>query len=159
MKTDPLVMTAPVLIVERHTAHRASLEAALCDGFADLEVVDSGEAALVRLGMTNFGCIVLGSPIAVDFAGESSTMLELFDRIAPNLAHRLVVVANARATAVLQRAVAMQVHSILIDPFDPEELCDSVQRCVRGDPPPHRFRGAAEGVVEALRREHVATRW
>ncbi|HYC89090.1 MAG TPA: hypothetical protein VEO54_07755 [Thermoanaerobaculia bacterium] len=55
-------MTSSILIIEHHDDHRALLESALRGENVTIESVDTGEAALLRLGMSNFACVVLGSP-------------------------------------------------------------------------------------------------
>lgn len=132
-------MTASILIIEHHDDHRALLESALRDVSAAIESVDTGAAALVRLGMTDFDCIVVGSPVPVAFGSDSSTILDLFDLLAPNRASRLVVVTSSRSAEVVRRALKMQVHAVFVAPFDAAELRESVGGCLRGEAPPRRL--------------------
>jgi DNA-binding NtrC family response regulator len=134
-------MTSSVLIIEHHRDHRVLLESALRDDSVPIESVDTGEAALMRLGMTNFGCVVLGSPVPVTFGSESSTILDLFDLLAPNLASRLVIVTRAASAEIVRRALKMQVHAVFLAPFDGAELREVVHMCLRGEVPPRRLYG------------------
>jgi DNA-binding NtrC family response regulator len=147
-------MTSSILIVEHHEDHRALLESALRDGNVTTESVDTGEAALLRLGMSNFGCVVLGSPVPVAFGSESSTILDLFDLLAPNLASRLVIVTSARAAGIVRRALKMQVHAVFLAPFDASELRESVHMCLRGEVPPRRLYGTP-AEIEQLVTQHA----
>jgi DNA-binding NarL/FixJ family response regulator len=135
-------MTSSILIIEHHDGHRARIESALRGDSMTIESADTGEAALVRLGMTNFGCVVLGSPVPVTFGSESSTILDLFDLLAPNLASRLVIVTSAHSAEVVRRALKMQVHAVFLAPFDAAELLEVVRMCLRGEAAPRRLYGA-----------------
>lgn len=126
-------MNRCILVVEHHPTARGVLEFLLRDE-GEVQAVDSGEAALLRLGMTDFGCIVIRSPVAVDFGGESSTLLELFDRLAPNLASRVIVITHAGAIGVVNRAADLGVFAIFTEPFDAEAVRDAVRRCIAGEP-------------------------
>lgn len=146
-------MTPSILIVEHHDDHRALLESALRDDSVTIESVDTGEAALMRLGMTDFGCVVLGSPVPVTFGSESSTILDLFDLLAPNLASRLVIVTSSRAAAIVRRALKMQVHAVVLAPFDAAELREIVRMCLRGAAPPRRLYGAPAEIERLVLQE------
>jgi DNA-binding NtrC family response regulator len=143
-------MTSSILIIEHHDDHRALLESALRDGNVTTESVDTGEAALLRLGMSNFGCVVLGSPVPVSFGSESSTILDLFDLLAPNLASRLVIVTSARWAAIVRRALKMRVHAVFLDPFDAAELRAVVLMCLRGEVPPRRLYGTSVEIEQLV---------
>jgi DNA-binding NtrC family response regulator len=143
-------MTSAILIIERHEDHRALLSSALADENWPIESVETGEAALLRLGMSNFGCVVLGSPVPVTFGTESSTILDLFDLLAPNLASRLVIVTSAHAADIVRRALKMQVHAVFLAPFDAEELRAVVQMCLRGDEPPRRLYGTSSEIEQLV---------
>ena len=127
--TNP-AMSASILIIESHPAHRVAIETALAGLVPVVDSVATGDAALVRLGMHAYACVVIGSPVAVDFDGEASTMLELFDRLAPALAGRVVVITNAHASRIIERAAQMNVCAIVTAPFDRDELRHSVARCL-----------------------------
>lgn len=136
-------MTASILLIEHHADHRALLESALRDDSVHLESVDTGEAALMRLGMTDFTCVVLGSPVPVTFGNESSTILDLFDLLAPNLASRLVVVTRATAAKIVRRALKMEAYAVVLAPFDAAELREIVERCLRREVPARRLYGTS----------------
>lgn len=140
----PGLMPDRILVVEHNLTRRTLLEAVLSGGAEVVATVDSGEAALVRLGMTDFACIIIGSPVEIDFAGETSTLLELFDRMAPNLASRIIVITHPEVTAVIRRARDLQVFAVFLDPFDAAELREAVRRCIRGEVPPRWLYGAPE---------------
>ena len=146
-------MTASILIIEHHEDHRALLESTLRDENVTIESVDTGEVALMRLGMSNFGCVVLGSPVPVTFGSESSTILDLFDLLAPNLASRLVIVTSARSTEIVRRALKMQVHAIFLAPFIAAELREVVHMCLRGDVPPRRLYGTSAEIEQLVARD------
>ncbi len=146
-------MTSSILIIERHDDHRALIESALRDESVTIESVDTGEAALMRLGMTDFGCVVLGSPVPVTFGSESSTILDLFDLLAPNLASRLVIVTSSRAADIVRRALKMQVHAVFLAPFDAAELREIVRMCLRGVVPPRRLYGAPAEIERLVIQE------
>ncbi len=146
-------MTSSILIIERHDDHRALIESALRDESVTIESVDTGEAALMRLGMTDFGCVVLGSPVPVTFGSESSTILDLFDLLAPNLASRLVIVTSSRAADIVRRALKMQVHAVCLAPFDAAELREIVRMCLRGVVPPRRLYGAPAEIERLVIQE------
>ena len=150
-------MTSSVLIIEHHGDHRAQLESALRGASATIESADTGEAALMRLGMSNFGCVVLGSPVPVTFGSETSTILDLFDLLAPDLASRLVVVTSARAAAIVRRALKMQVHAVFLVPFDPAELREIVDMCLRGDVPPRRLYGTSAEIERLVSQDPAET--
>lgn len=152
-------MGATVLIIEDHEVHRTTIETALRDLPFALESSDSGSGALMRLGMADYGCVVVGSPVDVEFAGERSTILEMFGRLAPALASRLIVIVDPRAMAVIQRAIHLQVYAIFLAPFDAAELRAAVQRCLTGDPPPRRLHGASDEVTTMLDDGNVAPSW
>lgn len=135
--------TSSILIIEHHDDHRALLESALRGDGITVASVDTGEAALLRLGMTDFGCVIIGSPVPVTFAAESSTILDLFDLLAPNLAPRLVVVTNAAAVDIIRRALRMQAYAVFIAPFDPDQLRATVGMCLRREVPSRRLHGTA----------------
>lgn len=143
-------MTSSVLIIEHHDDHRALLESALRGENVTIESVDTGEAALMRLGMSNFACVVLGSPVPVTFGSESSTILDLFDLLAPNLASRLVVVTSAGSAAIVRRALKMQVHAIFLAPFDTAELREVVGMCLRGEVPARRLYGTSAEIEQLV---------
>lgn len=143
-------MTSSILIIEEPRENRPTLDTIVRDGFATIESSRTGEAALMRLGMTSFDCVLLRSPVPVEFGRESSTMLDLFDRLAPNLASHLVVVTSADATDILRRAVQMQVCAIFVEPFDAAELRGVVKRCMAGDAPQRRLYGASENIERLL---------
>ena len=143
-------MTSSVLIIEHHDDHRALLESALRGENVTIESVDTGEAALMRLGMSNFACVVLGSPVPVTFGSESSTILDLFDLLAPNLASRLVVVTSAGSAAIVRRALKMQVHAIFLPPFDTAELREVVRMCLRGEVPARRLYGTSAEIEQLV---------
>lgn len=142
--------TSSILIIEHHDDHRARLESTLRAENVTIESVDTGEAALLRLGMTDFGCVVLGSPVPVTFGNESSTILDLFELLAPNLASRLVVVTGARATEVVRRALRMQAYAVFLDPFDPGELRETAGMCLRRKVPPRRLHGTAAQIERLI---------
>jgi DNA-binding NtrC family response regulator len=146
-------MTSSILIIEHHEDHRALLESALRDENVTIESVDTGEAALLRLGMSNFGCVVLGSPVPVTFGSESSTILDLFDLLAPNLASRLVIVTSAHSGEVVRRALKMQVHAVFLAPFDPAELRAVVGMCQRGGVPPRRLYGTSAEIEQLVTQD------
>lgn len=143
-------MTASIFIIEHHDDHRELLEATLRDENVTIESVTTGDAALLRLGMSNFGCIVLGSPVPVTFGSESSTILDLFDLLAPNLASRLVIVTSARSGGIVRRALKMQVHAVFLAPFDAEELREVVRMCVRAETPPRRLYGTSAEIEQLV---------
>ncbi|HYC62891.1 MAG TPA: response regulator [Thermoanaerobaculia bacterium] len=146
-------MTSSILIIEHHEDHRALLESTLRDENVTIESVDTGEAALLRLGMSNFGCVVLGSPVPVTFGSESSTILDLFDLLAPNLASRLVIVTSARAAEIVRRALKMQVHAVFLAPFDAAELRDVVRMCRRSEVPPRRLYGTPADIEQLVTQD------
>ncbi len=139
-----------ILVVEHHQDHQALLEAALRGENGTIESVGTGEAALVRLGMADFDCVVLGSPVPVSFGSEDSTMLDLFDLLAPNLASRLVIVVSVPATEIVRRALRMRAYAVFLAPFDPAELREAVRMCVRGEEPSRRLHGTSAQIEELL---------
>lgn len=143
-------MTSSILIIEHHADHRVLIESALRDDSVTIESVDTGEAALMRLGMTNFGCVVLGSPVPVTFGSESSTILDLFDLLAPNLASRLVIITRAGSAAIVRRALKMQVHAVFLAPFDAGELREAVRMCLRAEVPPRRLYGTSAEIEQLV---------
>lgn len=96
-----------------------------------VEGTGSGRPALMRLGMTDFACMVIASPVPVEFGSEPLTLIELLERLAPNLAERIVVITDESETEAIRRARELDVHEILLRPFDPAELHDAVERCLR----------------------------
>lgn len=149
--------TSSILIIEHHDAHRALLESSLRGENVTMESVDTGEAALLRLGMTDFDCVILGSPVPVTFGPESSTILDLFDLLAPNLASRLIVITSARAIEIVRRALRMQAYAVFLDPFDPAELRETVGLCLRREEPPRRLRGMSAQIEQLVMQEPAAT--
>lgn len=85
----------------------------------------------MRLGMTDFACMVIASPIPVEFGGEPLTLIELLERLAPNLAERIVVITDETETDAIRRARELDVQEILLRRFDPAELRGAVERCLR----------------------------
>jgi DNA-binding NtrC family response regulator len=146
-------MTSSILIIEQHDDHRALVESALREDSATIETVTTGEAALMRLSMSNFGCVVLGSPVPVTFGSENSTVLDLFDLLAPNLASRLVVVTSTRSAEIVRRALKMQVHAVILAPFEAAQLREIVQQCMNGETPPRRLYGASEDIERLIMQE------
>lgn len=136
-------MTSSILVIEHHDDHRELIESALRDDSVTIESVDTGEAALMRLGMSNFGCVVLGSPVPVTFGSESSTILDLFDLLAPNLAPRLIIVTSTSSVEIVRRALKMEVHAVFLAPFDPAELRTAVRMCLHDEAPPRRLYGTS----------------
>lgn len=114
-------------------------------GVGAVESAGSGRAALMRLGMTDFACMVIASPIAVEFGSEPLTLMELLERLAPNLGERIVVVTDETETEAIRRARELDVHEILLRPLDPAELRDAVERCLRHQ----SSRSAAETIPAA----------
>ncbi|HYR28815.1 MAG TPA: hypothetical protein VEU30_10140 [Thermoanaerobaculia bacterium] len=100
-------------------------------GLGAVESVGSGRGALMRLGMTDFACMVIASPIPVEFGGEPLTLIELLERLAPNLAERIVVITDESETEAIRRARELDVHEILLRPCDPAEVQGAVERCLR----------------------------
>lgn len=152
-------MRAPILIIEDHPEHRLAIETALRGLPSGAESADSGRGALMRLSMADYGCIVIGSPVDVDLGSENSTLLEMFDTLAPELASRIIVIADPRAAAVVQRALHMQVFAIFLAPFDGAELRATVQRCLAGEAPPRRLHGASDDVAAILANGDAAHTW
>lgn len=152
-------MSAPVLIIENHPAHRAAIETALRGLPFEVESADSGGGALMRLGMADYGCIVIGSPVDVDFGGESSTMLQTFDRLAPALASRLIVITDPRSVPVIRRAVHMKVFAVFLAPFDGTELRGAVQQCLGAEAPSRRLHGASDDVAALLAEDIGGSTW
>ena len=146
-------MTSSILIIEHHADHRALIESAVRDDSLTIESVDTGEAALLRLGMSNFGCVVLGSPVPVTFGNESSSLLDLFDLLAPNLAPRLVVVTSARSAGIARRALKMQVQAVFLAPFDAAELREVVRMCLRGEAAPRRLYGTSAEIEQLVTQD------
>jgi DNA-binding NtrC family response regulator len=146
-------MTSSILIIEHHDDHRALVESALRADSVTIESVTTGEAALMRLGMSNFGCIVLGSPVPVTFGSENSTVLDRFDLLAPNLASRVVVVTNTRSAAIVRRALKMQVYAVVLAPFDPAQLREIVQQCLNGEASPRRLYGTSAEIEQLITQE------
>jgi DNA-binding NtrC family response regulator len=146
-------MTSSILVIEHHEDHRALLESTLRHENVTIESVDTGEAALLRLGMSNFDCVVLGSPVPVTFGSESSTILDLFDLLAPNLASRLVVVTSARSASIVRRALKMQVHAVLLVPFDTADLREVVRMCLRSEVPPRRLYGTSAEIEQLVTQD------
>ena len=146
-------MTASILVIEHHDAHRMLVESALRDDSLTIESVATGEAALVRLSMTDFGCIVLGSPVPVTFGNEASTILDLFDLLAPNRASQLVVVTTAHSVQIVRRALKMRVHAIFLAPFDADELREVVRMSLRGEKPPRRLYGTAADIEQLITQD------
>lgn len=149
--------TSSILIIEHHDDHRALLESSLRGENVTIETVDTGEAALLRLGMTDFDCVVLGSPVPVTFGPESSTILDLFDLLAPNLASRLVIVTSARAADIVRRALRMQACAVFLDPFDQAELRATVGMCLRRERPPRRLHGSPAQIEQLVMQEPAVT--
>ena len=145
--------TSSILVIEHYENHRALLESTLRGENLTIESVDTGEAALVRLGMTDFDCVVLRSPVPVTFGPESSTILNLFDLLAPNLASRLVVVTSTVAPAIVRRALRMRAYAVFLDPFDPAELRETVARCLRRELPSQRLHGTAAQIERLIMEE------
>lgn len=137
-----------VLIVEHHRNHLGVLESAVRGDSVSVDSVDNGQAALLRLGMHDYDCVLIGSPVPVDFGSESSTMLDLFDRLAPNLAPRLIVITAA--ADIIRRALQMEVCAVFVAPFDAEELRNVVHACIRGEELPRRLYGATAEVERVL---------
>ena len=146
-------MTSSILVIEHHDDHRALLESTLRDENITIETVDTGEAALLRLGMSTFGCVVLGSPVPVTFGGESSTILDLFDLLAPNLASRLVIVTSAGSAEIVRRALKMQVHAVFLAPFDAAELRKVVHMCLHAEVPPRRLYGTSAEIEQLVTQD------
>jgi DNA-binding NtrC family response regulator len=146
-------MTSSILIIEHHADHRALIESALRDDAVTIESVDTGEAALMRLGMSNFGCVVLGSPVPVTFGSESSTILDLFDLLAPNLASRLVIVTRAGSAGIVRRALKMQVHAVFLAPFDAAELREAVRMCLHDEVPSRRLYGTSAEIERLVMQD------
>lgn len=84
----------------------------------------------MRLGMTDFECMVIASPVPVEFGSEPLTLMEPLERLAPNLA-RIVVVTSEAETEAIRRARELEVHEILLRPFGPAQLRDAVEQCLR----------------------------
>jgi len=89
----------------------------------------------------------------VTFGSESSTILDLFDLLAPNLASRLVVVTSAHSAEIVRRALKMQVHAVFLAPFDPAELGAVVGMCLRGDVPPRRLYGTSAEIEQLVMQD------
>lgn len=85
----------------------------------------------MRLGMTDFACMVIASPVPVEFGSEPLTLIELLERLAPNLAERIVVITDETETDAIRRARELDVQDILLRPLDPVALHDAVERCLR----------------------------
>ena len=143
-------MTASVLIVGHHRDHLEQLESAVRAEDVTVESVDNGRAALLRLGMQDYDCVILGSPIPVDFGSENAIMLDLFDRLAPNLAPRLIVVTRPNAPEIIQRAMQMQVCAVFVAPFDLTELREVVHACLGREELPRRLYGTSADVERVL---------
>lgn len=135
--------TSSILIIEHHDDHQALLESALQGDDVTIESVDTGEAALLRLGMADFDCVVLGSPVPVTFGSENATILDLFDLLAPDLASRLVVVTKPESVEIVRRALKMQVHAVFLAPFEAAELREIVGLCLRREVPAGRLHGTS----------------
>jgi DNA-binding NtrC family response regulator len=139
-----------ILIVERDRNHLAVLEAAVRGDGVTVDSVDNGRAALLRLGMLDYDCVLIASPVPVDFGSESSTMLDLFDLLAPNLASRLIVITRPEAADIIQRAMQMEVRAVFLAPFDPQELREVIHACIRREELPRRLYGTTPGVEQVL---------
>lgn len=129
--------SAPIFVVEQDKVMCGVLERAL-RAAGKVESAGSGRAALMRMSMTDFRCIVLASPILVEFGDETFTLIELLQQMAPNLANRVIVLTAASATEVIDTALDLNVYAIFVRPFEIAELRDAVTRCLRHDPPSRR---------------------
>ena len=137
------ILKPTILIVASDGAECLAFEHILSD-VAAVEATGSGRAALMRLGMTDFACMVIASPVPVEFGSEPLTLIELLERLAPNLAERIVVITDETETEAIQRARELDVHEILLRPFDPAELQGAVERCLR-----HQSLSGAETIPAA----------
>jgi DNA-binding NtrC family response regulator len=143
-------MKAAILIIEHHADHLALLESVVHGDEVTVESVDNGQGALLRLSMHDYDCVLLGSPVPVDFGAESSTMLDLFDRLAPNLAPRLIVITAPAGVDIIRRALQMEVCAVFLPPFDAAELREVVGACIRGESPRRRLWGTTTEVERVL---------
>lgn len=137
------ILNPSILIVASDGAECLALEDVL-RGLGAVESTGSGRAALMRLGMTDFACMVIASPVPVEFGSEPLTLIELLERLAPNLGERIVVITDETETEAIRRARELDVHEILLRPFDPAELRGAVERCLR-----HQSLSAAETIPAA----------
>lgn len=140
-----------VLIIEAAEPLRRFVSVLLERFGYEVTAVDSGNAGLTHAGASDFDCIVLGSPAAVEAGGRPSTVLEQLERLAPHVASRLIVLtARVADRALLRRAVRMRVFAIFGDPFDLPVLTEAIRECVQGERPPRRFYSIPQPVVRLV---------
>ena len=123
--------TKKVLIVEDHPDCRALVKIVLSRlGYVVVEA-GTGQEALERASVSSFDLIVMdfglpgmtGDKLIMRFKGDPSTK-----RIP------VIVTTGYMDAQVAKRAIAAGAESVLLKPYDMDELVDAMQRCLSPQP-------------------------
>lgn len=150
-----------VLLIEGHAPLRRFFETILGEAVYEVTSAEDGNAGLTHAGASAFGCIVLGSPAPVCSGDVRSTFLEQIERLAPELAARIIVVtSHVTERALLRRAIRMRVFAIFGKPFDTTVFIRTVADCIARSRPASRFHAIPPPVVRRIgEEESVSEEW
>lgn len=150
-----------VLLIEGHAPLRRFFETILGEAAYEVTSAEDGNAGLTHAGASAFDCIVLGSPVPIRSGDARSTVLEQIERLAPELAARVIVITSHVAErALLRRAVRMRVFAIFGKPFEMPVFARAVADCVARRRPTSRFHAIPLPVVKRIcEEEAVSEEW
>lgn len=147
-----------VLLIEGHAPLRRFFETILGEAAYEVTSAADGDAGLTHAGASAFDCIVLGSPVPIGSGDARSTVLEQLERLAPELAARVIVVTSHVAErALLRRAVRMRVFAVFGKPFDIAVFARTVADCVARRRPASRFHAIPPPVIKRICEEELVS--
>lgn len=135
---------ARLLLAERHPTIRLLISTVTAKAGHEIDAVETGEAVLQRLNQADYHCLMIGAPMVMN-GRWSKTLLQHFEDEAVEVAPRIVVLtARTLDRDLLVRAVRLRVCAIVSQPFDNNELLETVEACAGNERPPRRFVGFNE---------------
>ncbi|HEX6095661.1 MAG TPA: response regulator [Thermoanaerobaculia bacterium] len=150
-----------VLLIEGNGPLRRFFETILGEAAYEVTTAEDGNAGLTHAGASAFDCIVLGSPAPVRSGDVRSTVLEQIERLAPELAARVIVItSHVTGRTLLRRAIRMRVFAVFGKPFNTAVFARTVADCAARRRPASRFHAIPPPVVTRIcEEESVPEEW
>ncbi|HUP49710.1 MAG TPA: hypothetical protein VNA04_13065 [Thermoanaerobaculia bacterium] len=131
---------ARLLLAERHPTLRLLISTLTTRAGHEIDAVETGEDVLERLNRADYHCLMIGAPILL--GRRPKTLLQHIEDEAVEVSPRIVVLtARTLDRELLVRAARLRVCAIVSQPFDNDELLQTIDACARNERPPRRFVG------------------
>jgi DNA-binding NtrC family response regulator len=137
-----------ILLVEPFEDIRKLLGAALRKDGYDVAVAADGVSAIDAMERESFGCVIVGSPVAVDVDGRSMILLEYLDKTCPEWRPNLIVITNAIDRGpVLELSERLDACAVFAKPFSRTEFMAVLAECMAGRKPAQRWFGIPDALT------------